>query len=293
MARRSRLQIVKRDIQRVFEETRQRVFTRDRINEILQEHAPEWRLPISVTTGQFIQFLVDNTPLKEALLESESYSNAARYTWGDDVSPFELALSLREKGYLSHGTAVFLHGLTLELPKTIYLNTEQTPKPRSGGSLTQERIDWAFGRQQRTSNDTLLYGGYRFVRVSGKATGRLEVGTISGPHGETLEVTKLERTLIDIAVRPAYGGGVYKVAEAFQSAKDRMSVNTLVATLKKLDHIYPYHQAIGFYMQRAGYEPRRLEPLRKLGMKVDFYLTHGMNEKDYDPGWRLFFPKGM
>jgi hypothetical protein len=46
-------------------------------------------------------------------------------------------------------------------------------------------------------------------------------------------------------------------------------------------------------MQRAGYETRRLDLLRKLPIELDFYLAHGMKDRAYDPEWRLFFPKGL
>lgn len=61
-------------------------------------------------------------------------------------------------------------------------------------------------------------------------------------------MTKLERTLIDIAVRPNYAGGVHHVLEAYAAAKSRVSVNVLLATLQKMEYVYPYHQVIGFYI---------------------------------------------
>jgi hypothetical protein len=129
--------------------------------------------------------------------------------------------------------------------------------------------------------------------LSGKQTGNLGVVVLPDSQGDTLRVTGLERTLIDIVVRPEYSGGPYQVLEAYKSAKNKMSVNTLLATLKKLDYMYPYHQAIGFYMQKAGYEPDRLMRIHRLGMEHDFYLAHSIGETTYDPMWRLHYPKGF
>lgn len=106
-------------------------------------------------------------------------------------------------------------------------------------------------------------------------------------------MTNIERTLIDLSVRPVYGGGVGNVLAAYQRAKERVSVKALLATLKRLDYVYPYHQAIGFYMERAGFDAPSCHKLCRLGLKFDFYLCHNIRNKAYDGFWRLYYPKGV
>jgi predicted transcriptional regulator of viral defense system len=279
-------------VQTFFNTSSAKVYNRRQLSSALKEHRTEWSLPSEITTSRFINFLTAKLTLREITLASDHYSDEKRFIWGEP-SIYAIALSLRNNAYLTHGSAVFLHGLNDQIPQTVYVNYEQSPKPQSG-ALTQEGIDRAFSNQQRRSNLTFQYEGYQIIVINGKHTNRLEVSPFVGRYGETLDVTKLERTLIDITVRPAYAGGVVQVLEAFKRAEGSVSVNTLTATLKKLNYLYPYHQAIGFYMERAGYPEGKWSKLLKLGTEFDFYLAHQLpSNKKYDSKWRLFYPSSL
>ena len=77
-------------------------------------------------------------------------------------------------------------------------------------------------------------------------------------------------------------------------AQERVPVNRLVAYLRRLDYVYPYHQAIGFYMDRAAnYRPAQLKLLSEFPFEFDFYLVHGLKEHEYSAKWRLFHPPGV
>jgi hypothetical protein len=269
-----------------------RIFKIGRLKAIFHEHGVGWGLPTSMSVAAFVDFLVEKTQLQKVKVESEHDRDATRYSWGEP-RPYELALSLGRNPYLSHASAMAMHGITEQIPKVVYINDEQSPKNLPPANLTQPAIDRAFTGNQRTSRATFSIGALRIVLISGKHTGRLEVGQQEALDGSLVDATKLERTLIDIAVRPGYAGGPYQVLEAYRTARGRASVNVLVATLKKLEYAYPYHQTVGFYLQRAGYPDSALDQLKRLGLHFDFYLTYGMREKQLDPDWRLFVPQGF
>ena len=270
------------------------VFSIRDLESLLRAYRQDWGLSSGTTTSAWLDFLQTEGQLRKLTLQCKGYTPLTRYVWGD-VSPYRLAALLWKGAYLSHGSAVFLHGLTDDIPKTIYVNREQSPKPAPSAGLTQERLDMAFSRPQRASAYVLPVGEYRIVLLSGKNTGRLEVGEMPDPASQThaLPVTGLERTLIDIVVRPAYAGGVTHLLGAFRGAGQRVRIPELVATLRNLAYVYPYHQALGFLLERAGVEPDRLGPLRAMGLDFDFHLAHGMGMRDYDANWRLFYPKGL
>lgn len=293
MPRPSQLTLAKDDILSLFSEATQKIYSQVQLADVLRQHRRSWRLAKHTTPTDFISFLLKQGDLRTHKFHSEIYQQEiTRYSWGK-ASPLEVVMSIKSRAYFSHATAVTLHGLAKLGQKKIYLNFEQSPKPPSYGSLTQEGINRAFSRKQRQSNLVYKYNGVAVVMISGKNTNRLGVKEFAGPASEAIRVTNLERTLIDIIVRPAYAGDISQVLRAYRAAKNRLSAEQLLAILKKLDYAYPYHQSIGFMMQKAGYPEKAFAPLRALGLDYDFYLAHGVQQLEYSQEWRLFYPKSL
>jgi hypothetical protein len=291
MARTSRLILANEEIFSFFAKAPQKVYSEAELRGLLLEKRRPWGLAETTSASAFISFLREHGDLKTHEFRSAQYGRSStRYSWGK-ASPLELALSIKSRSYLCHGTAATLHGLVKHSPKTIYLNVEQSPKPSSTGSLTQHGIDVAFSREQRQSNLIYVCGVISVIMIAGKNTKGLGVEEIAGPASEPLQVTNLERTLVDIVVRPAYAGGTSQVLKAYRVAKGRMSVDRLLTILKNLDYVYPYHQSIGYLMQKAGYPEKSYARLRALGLNHDFYLAHGMQQREYSEDWRLFHPR--
>ena len=293
MPKPSRLSFAKDDILAFFNVASTKVYAARALAKILAEQRRGWHLSDSTKPADFIAFLTKGGELRTRKLRSTNYGGTiTRYTWSK-ASPYEVALSIKPNAYLSHGTAAFLHGLTKLDRQTIYVNVEQSKKPPFEGTLTQEGIDRAFANNQRTSRLVYAFGRSSIIQVAGKHTNRLGVEEMSTPDAAGLAVTNLERTLVDIAVRPAYAGGPVQVLKAYRAAKNRVSAERLLATLKELDYAYPFHQSIGFLTEKAGYPKATSEQFRALGLQHDFYLAHRMEEKAYSSEWRLHYPANI
>jgi predicted transcriptional regulator of viral defense system len=207
---------------------------------------------------------------------------------------YEIAVTLRPKSYISHYPAVFLHELTTQVPKTIYTTKELTAKLNRNPPLTQEAIDKAFLQPQRRSQLLTEYEDYTIILLNSKFSNRSGV-LLSTRYKNAFSYTGVERTLMDITVRPNYAGGAFAVLEAYRRAVSRneISTNKFLANLKNMHFIYPYHQAIGFYLEKAGYSGKLLDSLRGIPMPFKFYLDYEMKDKSYDQKWKIWYPTGM
>lgn len=293
MVRKTRIQIAKPDIITTFEGAPKRVFRLSDINRILADNRAWWRLAQGMTSDEFISFLLQKTKLQKQLFKFPE-RKIAIYTWGDNIPLYETALALKPNAYLSHYTAAFVHDLTEDIPKTIYVTAPQPLKRREDIKLTQEQIDQAFSRPTKSTKNIAHMVDHRVALLTGMDTQAEGITLETISEGSEIMVTTVERTLIDMVVRPNYAGGIRNVLKAFKLAKGRLSTNKLVATLKRLKFFYPYHQAIGFYMERSGvYSEASLQLLSKLGNEKKFYLDHAMQRMSFDSKWRLFFPKGF
>jgi hypothetical protein len=262
------------------------IFWRTDLSNLVNEYRRE-RGESNLSVQQAEKFLLKEGLLRKAEFRSKEYPPVTRYLRGNPSS-YELAVSLRRESFLCHRTALTLHNL--EPPATtIYVNKEQGLKPPSKG-ITQEGINRAFENDQRRSNYIFRYEQAQFVLISGKNTGKAGVTPMRVPNGAVVNTTDLERTLIDIVVRPAYAEGVKRVFAAYKQAASSVNIGHMIWLLQKIDYAYPYHQSIGFLLQRAGRSERECRQFKDLGLDFDFFLDYGLKRPEYDSTWRLYYP---
>src|SRR5689334_8215543 len=114
----ARIQIAKPDIVRFFDDQPRQVWRQSDLAHILAEHRDFWRLTQRTTTLDFIKFLMTSAKLSKVVFPFPApYPREIRYAWGD-VHLYEVMLALKPKCHFSHYTAMHMHGLTEQVPKT-------------------------------------------------------------------------------------------------------------------------------------------------------------------------------
>lgn len=292
--KKSPLEIIFPKVNKSIDKSKQIIFTRSELDSLIRDESVSGGLnKRAITTSKVISYLWEKGKIKEYKFEFPSRKET-RYIMGN-ISKFKIAQSLKPKSYLTHRAAMYLNKLIDEPPETIYINVEQTKHHiRNKNDLAQASIDRAFQNKCRISNEIAESNEIKVCVVHGQKTNNLGVIERKGENNEKLLVTCPERTLIDITVRPNYAGGVKEVLKAYKKAKEIISIEKLKEILQKMDYVYPYHQAIGFYLEKSNiYNIDELQLFKKIPMDFDFYLEHKMKETNYSRTWKLYYPKDL
>ncbi|MCB9538087.1 MAG: hypothetical protein H6704_17675 [Myxococcales bacterium] len=208
------------------------------------------------------------------------------------ANAFELPAAVSPHAFLSHYTALVLHDLTDDQPKTIYLAEPRPSRRATKEDLGQEVIDAAMEASPVLSKNRAEFGGYEIVWLETEVPERVQVSQAVEVGGRSLRVSTIEKTLLDAVVRPEYCGGVHQLPAAFRRATEALSINRLVKLLRGLQPRFPYHQALGFLLERAGYDAKLLKALRALDDgEHSFFVGRGSKATmAFDASWRVHYP---
>jgi predicted transcriptional regulator of viral defense system len=293
MGRKNQLDANLHIIEDYFERLYVKSFTEKKLRELFENNRFNCEIPNNKSFRHVLNYLLNKKFIIENNIISDNNENTSIYSWKNS-DELTIIAGLKNQSYYSYYTAMYIHQLSLQIPKTIYLNFEHS-KPKhhfNNDELSQESIDKAFEKEQRKSSNIYQYMDKKIILTNGKYTGRL--GVIDYHKKERyIQYTDIERTLIDIAIRPVYAGGVFEVLNAYKKAKGTIDISKLVYYLNKLAYLYPYHQAIGFYLEKSEYSDYEINLLASKAMNYKFYLTYNIRNKEFSKRWQLFYPKGF
>tara|TARA_R110000868_G_scaffold240864_2_gene495457 strand:+ start:373 stop:1260 length:888 start_codon:yes stop_codon:yes gene_type:complete len=281
------------EITSFFKRSTSKAYTTNDIQEIFNANRDIWRIAGYRNYKNFITYLVNQKILILDVQNHEYHNSKKQILRKTDCLPFEVGLTVKKEGYLSNYSAMQIHQLTLQIPKTIYISEDKTSSNEHSGNiiLEQSSVDKAFSKPQRIATESYKseYDGFKYVYLQRKHKfSKIGVIQING-----LAVTDLERTLIDIAVRPAYSGGAFQILEAYKNSRDKVNPSKISNYLDQLDYIYPYHQLVGFYLDLAGFGEEELKQFLDKKSNINFYQTYNLSNKKLNTKWGIYYPMGI
>lgn len=195
---------------------------------------------------------------------------------------YEIAQAYARYYYFSHQSALHIHGLDNSAHHILYLSEENILASSPSGNLKQSTIDQAFSKPQRMTTKFKKFGGLTINFLKGQSPDHMN--TIK----DNLRVSDIEKTLIDITVRPSYSGGSKNILKSFKNALTLMDPEKLIHYYKKLSFAYPYYQSLGFYLENSGYDKASFSELLKFNRTFKFYLDYEISDPKYCEKWKIY-----
>lgn len=278
------------------------VYSRTKLIAFLDKLIEETNVLNTLSYNRFTELMLNELGLLTRKKVLKPNNSSIIYIYKEEqVSPYEIAVNLSPNSYLSHYSSLYLTNLTLENPKKIFINKEQSPKMKvSRDDLEQKNVDYAFSKKPRITNNKAYFTHnqivYEVYMLNGMNTNELGVIKIH-PFNFTnpVKITDFERTLIDITMKPIYSGGIEEVIEVYKKLKHKVSISKVIQYLDVLDHIYPYEQSVLFYLNKSNYSKARQEKIinyikKKKTNKIKFYLDNQLIKKKLDELSNVYYP---
>jgi hypothetical protein len=69
-----------------------------------------------------------------------------------------------------------------------------------------------------------------------------------------------------------------------------ISTDLLSEYLLKIGHTYPYHQSIGFYLEKAQFPGEAISAFENMKKDLTFYLDYRIKDPKVSEKWNIVYP---
>jgi predicted transcriptional regulator of viral defense system len=222
----------------------------------------------------------------------------ALYTFKSDYSFLDLLSAwTSRKSYLSHYSALYFNGLVDQQPKEHFISSEaRTHSNSQSNDLNLSLLRQSFMKAHKSQQNFCFFDGLKFHFIEKANLNNIGIykHTLSTVGLEIpLNVTNIERTLIDSVVAPQYSGGMDNVRAAFKKAE--INIQQMALFYGGMRFLYPYWQTIGLILELTKGLEIADQWLAMFGVpKVDFYYDRNYrSDWTFNKKWRLYSPTGV
>jgi len=216
----------------------------------------------------------------------------------ENITLYETARAMFPSGYFCNLSAVYYQALTNQVPKTVYISTESNAmKTRKNPTLTDRKLRQAFLKPNRHTR--FIFNTPKGDLVVIERSKHTDHGVVLAKSSTGLlpsdsRASSVERALIDAVICPQYNGGISSIPDYFRHAKGRVNIDKLIDIYRELDFVYPYSQAIGFFLERTGMPKMADKVQDAFASQAKFYIDHNAKTSwKLDPRWRVYYPEGL
>lgn len=171
-------------------------------------------------------------------------------------NPLFIATRLAHPAYVSYWSALHFHGLTEQVPRTVFVATTRKRRP-----LEFDGARFVF----------VKVAPYKFFGYQREMVGDLPV-----------LVAEVEKALVDSLDQPRYAGGLLEVAKALYQAREQLDPERLVEYANRMRN-RSLCSRLGCLLERFG------QPVEGLNISQTFVRLdpQGKAEGPYDRRWRV------
>lgn len=213
-------------------------------------------------------------------------------------SAFDIALSLKKNTFLTGYYMMSINGWTEYIPKIIHVNWVRNSFEKKDTVIDNDNLQMIAFKEKHFSKLRFSYDHYEIVVLNGQVMKKYK-------HNHFKEIESRfelpvyaktyidERLLIESLINYQYFGGADIVWEAGITKSSNLDLDLLLIIYKEMELIYPYANAIGYWLESAGVGSKYLSKWLKLvNNDLQFHLFLGDKERRiFNQKWNLFIPK--
>jgi predicted transcriptional regulator of viral defense system len=181
---------------------------------------------------------------------------------GQPLHEFEIAIKIVSPSWISHYSAMHYHHLTDQIPFATYLTTSG-PLPTINS--------------KKSSSIDLLGHQYNIIQQKEEDRNGIEAVWIGSA---LIDITDLEKTIIDGLAQPKYCGGLREVLHSLSENIDRLNIEKLISYSKDKSS----KKRLGWALDKIGIEMQELIP------KDKYYILLNASGEDfgaYNNKWKV------
>ncbi len=186
---------------------------------------------------------------------------------GSAVSEYEIAMSLIKPASLAYWSAMHYHQLTQQIPHKVFILTTTDAKlPK-----------YTIGQNREILANKVHYHILSVKKEHYFGMKEYWVGVAK------VNITDLERTLIDAISKPKYCGGFSEIIEAFKLAADKIDIPKIISYSKRIG--VSNTRRLGWTLEYIGI-PNKM--IQELAIKSSGYIklnSSGINKGQFNKKW--------